>query len=140
MPDVRRDVYTDALNGPPVHFHVLQSGDSDLARVGLLALEQGQSPRATALAQWNGAGINHDHFRKLVNSTLRSGPLPESRKYARHPEFRVVFDGRRDLPFYRSHLCSPLGLEGFPDCKWLDLNPGCRIIPASKHRESFDTN
>jgi len=43
-------MYTGALNGPTVHFRVLQFCDSDLARLGLFALEQGQPPGATALA------------------------------------------------------------------------------------------
>jgi hypothetical protein len=99
-------MYTDALNGSPVHFRVLQSGGSGPARLGLCALEQWQPPRASALAQRAGAGICDVHFRKLVDSSVWSGPLPESDKLESLPERRVVFGARRDLSFAtRSVVC-----------------------------------
>jgi hypothetical protein len=96
---MRDGMYTDVLNGPIVYFLVLHSCDSDLARLGLFALEQGQPPRAAALAQWDGVGVYYTHFRKLVDSSFWSSPLPESRKLAWLPEHRVVFGAHRDLPF-----------------------------------------
>lgn len=63
-------MYTDARNDPPVHFRLLQRGDSDLGCLGVRAMEQGQPLRATALAQRDGAGIFNPHFRKLVDATL----------------------------------------------------------------------
>jgi len=63
-------MYTDALNDPTAHFRVLHFGDSDLARLGVFALERGQPPGATALAQCNGAGVYYTHFGNLVDSSF----------------------------------------------------------------------
>jgi len=96
---MRNGIYTDALNGPTAYFLVLHFCDSDLACLGLFALEQGQPPRAAALAQCDGVGLYYIHLRKLVDSSFWSSPLTESRKLAWLPEHRVVLGAHRDLPF-----------------------------------------